>query len=117
MAVWKSLVICGESPVSTSTTTPLTDPTHMCTFTDLVILTNNVIQDLIVVATVLTTAVFLWTGLKLVTATFQGNTGAMNDAKRVFKNVLIGYIVILSAWVVVYTILHALVDPRYWLLG
>lgn len=90
---------------------------HLCQFSDLIRLANNFIQDLVVIATLVTTIVFLVAGFKLLTASFTGNVGALKDAQRMFKNVVIGYVIILAAWIIVYTILHALVDPKYWLLG
>lgn len=117
MALWKDLVICGISPVNTDPSAPINDPHHLCQFADFIVLANNVIQDLIIAATVLTVFVFIWAGFKLVTATFTGNSGALSEARKVFFNVLKGYVLILAAWTIVYTILHALVDPKYWLLG
>ncbi len=119
IAGWKDLVICGYDPDPSKTAADLVAKgyNHYCTFGDLVRLTNNFIQDLVIIATILTTAVFIWAGLRLISATFTGNVGALGEARKTFLNVLKGYAWILAGWVVVYTILHALVRPEYWLLG
>ena len=113
MAVWQDLIVCAQfDPDGISK-----GYDHLCQFGDLVRLANNFIQDLVIVATLVTTIVFLIAGFNLITASITGNVGALKNAQKMFKNVITGYIVILAAWIIVYTILHALVNPSYWLLS
>lgn len=109
--VWKSLVVCGI--------TDKTDPNyaqfgHMCGFPDLLILASNAITDLIVISTFVAIAVFIWAGIMLLTS--GGSKGKLDQAKKMFTTVLKGYIIILVAWVVVYTIMNVLVGSDYTLL-
>lgn len=93
-----------------------TPQTHSgCHWSDLVLLANNLIQDLIVISTVLATISFIFAGFKLITS--QGNPSAMNDAKDTLFKVLIGYVIILAAWIVVYTISKVLLNSGYSILG
>ncbi len=102
---WQPLIICGDTVQ------------NLCQFKHLIILANNLIQDLVIVATMVTTFVLMYAGIKLLIATFEGNVGALGQVKKMLQSVIIGYVVIVAGWVIVYTILHALVDPSYWLLG
>jgi hypothetical protein len=112
--VWKSLVICGVSPIDSTGKLPLTDPHHMCQFSDLLVLASNAITDLIVISTFVAIAVFIWAGIMLLTS--GGSKGKLDQAKKMFTTVLKGYIIILVAWVVVYTIMNVLVGSDYTLL-
>lgn len=94
--VWQSMIVC-EGPD--------------CGFNDLVQLVVAVINNLVILSTILATIGFIYVGFRLVTS--GGNPGAKEDAKHVLKNVLIGYVVILTAWLVVYTIMNVLVNPEY----
>lgn len=85
-----------------------------CDFADFVTLIKLLINTLIVLSTFLATAVFAYSGFKLLTS--QGNEGAMSDAKAMIGKVIKGYVVILSAWLIVYTITNTLLKPGYsWL--
>lgn len=81
-----------------------------CTFDDLITLAMNVINKLIVFSTFIAIGVFSFAGIKLLTS--GGKSGAMTDAKDMLIKVLKGYGFILIAWVLVYTIVHTLVDPN-----
>jgi hypothetical protein len=50
-------------------------------------------------------------GIKLLTS--QGNANALSEVKERAKWIMIGYVVILAAWLIIYTILNVLVDPDY----
>lgn len=102
---WKPLIICGDTV------------NNLCQFKDFITLANNFIHDLVLLALFITTIVFIVVGFKLIMAGFTGDAKALNDAKRSFVSVLKGFAWIISAWVIVYTILHGLVASRYWLLG
>ena len=81
-----------------------------CTFDDLITLAMNVINKLIVFSTFIAIGVFSFAGIKLLTS--GGKQSAMTDAKAMLIKVLKGYAFILIAWVLVYTIVHTLVDPN-----
>ena len=82
-----------------------------CNFCSAVETANNVINllfELMIVAAVILVVV---AGLKLVTS--AGNVSAMQDAKGMLANVIIGFIIVLSAWLIVDTLMKALMgDPN-----
>ena len=85
-----------------------------CTFAKLVELVQNLITALVTISTFLATAAFAYAGFLLLTS--GGNESAKTKAKEVFKKVLIGYLWILGAWLLVYTITSVLLEPGYSLL-
>lgn len=86
-----------------------------CTFAKLIELLQNLINALILFSTLLATAAFAYAGFKLLTS--GGNESAKNDAKDIFIKVLKGYLWILGAWLLVYTITSFLLEPGYSLLA
>jgi hypothetical protein len=77
-----------------------------CGLEHLIGLGNNIITFLIGLATLVAVILLAIGGFKLVIS--QGNPGAMEDAKKRIWNVLIGFLIILLAWLVVETILTLL---------
>ncbi|MHB1330395.1 MAG: hypothetical protein ACYCY6_00270 [Minisyncoccota bacterium] len=82
-----------------------------CGFDDLIQLVVAVIDNLVILSTILATIGFIYVGFRLMTS--GGDPGAKSDAKHIFKNILIGYVVILVAWLLVYTIMNVLVNPEF----
>ncbi|MDB5266493.1 MAG: hypothetical protein JWN89_308 [Parcubacteria group bacterium] len=82
-----------------------------CGFDHLVQLGIAIINNLIIYATILTVAVLAYAGFTLVTS--GGDEGALKKAKGMFWSVVKGYVWILIAWILVYTVMNALVDPSY----
>lgn len=101
------LIVCGSS------LSKATD--HPCAFGDLITLVNFLVKDLTILSTVLTVLVCIFVGFRLMTS--GGSTGAREDAKKRLVQVLIGYGFILGAWVIVYTITHALLNSGYSFVG
>ncbi|MBX4199868.1 hypothetical protein KW790_00145 [Candidatus Parcubacteria bacterium] len=94
---WKPLIICGKTTG---------EFIHSCGFHDLVVVTNNLITDLVLLSTLVVVILTVVTGIRLITS--QGNPAALKKAKDTGMSVIIGYIVILVAWLVIYTIIHTL---------
>jgi len=86
-----------------------------CTFSDLITLAQNLINALITISTLLATAAFAYAGFILLTS--GGNESAKTRAKEIFRKVLVGYLWILGAWLLVYTITSVLLNPGYSILG
>jgi hypothetical protein len=121
MSAFKPLVVCGENVVTMVNgvavnsapknipvdATNIGDPTISCQFPHLILAAQNLIYDLVILATILTVVGFIYAGFKLITS--GGNPGAKEAAKKVFTNILIGYIVILTAWLLVSTITKVLI--------
>ena len=101
--MWKKLIVCGDT---------IDAP---CTFGHLILLAQNLINNLIVISTFLATAAFAYAGFILLTS--GGNESAKNKAKEIFTKVLIGYLWILGAWLLVYTITKALLNSGFSILG
>ena len=97
-AQWQDLIVCDGVDVP-------------CTFNHLVQLTKNLITNLVIATTILAVVAFIWAGMLLLTS--QGNPGAMEKAKGMLWKVLIGYLWILAAWVVVYTITSVLLNKDF----
>ena len=78
-----------------------------CSACDLVLLANNLIKWLIGTVMVLFSVLAVWAGFGLVTS--GGNPSALSDAKSKFTNAFIGLLIVLSAWLVVDTLMRGLV--------
>ena len=100
------LIVCSNPP----------DFPKACDFNALILLVNHLITDLILLSTLFATAGFVYVGIKLLTA--GGDEGAMKSAKSSAWAILKGFLWILVAWVLVYTITNVLLSSSgYSLLG
>lgn len=77
-----------------------------CGSCELVALINNVIQFVIQISVVIAAIILVYAGLLLVTST--GNTNQLTKAKGLFFNVVIGLVVLLAAFLIVNTVMAAL---------
>lgn len=101
---WFSLPACGQDE---------TQPE--CGFPHLLQLVVSLINFLILLSTILATAAFAYAGILLITS--GGNPGKKDEAKKIFMKVLIGFLWILGAWLLVYTISTALLKDGFFFLG
>jgi hypothetical protein len=106
MPGWKPLIVCDGVPGGSL---------PECNFSYLIELVRVLIHDMVLLSTLLAVGVFAYAGFILLTS--GGDTGAMKQAKGMFLKVLIGYMWILAAWLIVYTITSVLLNPGYSLLG
>lgn len=90
----------------------VTDP---CTFAKLVTLAQRLITALVMISTFLATIVFAYAGFILLTS--GGSESAKTKAKDIFWKVLMGYLWILGAWLLVYTITKVLLYDKFSILG
>ena len=104
----KPLIICNTN--FDVTTKEFLDP---CNFSSLVQLAQNLITDLVLISTLLATAAFAYAGFLLLTS--GGSESKKDEAKKIFTKVLIGYLWILGAWLLIYTISVVLLDPLFFL--
>jgi len=77
-----------------------------CNACELVKTTNRVVNFFITLLTIAATIMFVMAGFKLVTS--GGDTSARQSAKNMFVAILIGFIIVLSAWLLVDTVLKTL---------
>ncbi len=89
--------------------------TDNCEFGHLVVLAQNLIHNLVVLSTFIVVFVFAYAGFLLISS--GGSTSKKEAAKHAFKMVLIGYLWILVAWLLIYTITEALLEDNFNLLG
>lgn len=82
---------------------------NACNFCHVMQLINNVIEFVIQISFVLFVFVLLYAGFQLVVS--QGNPTAKNEAKEKFVNLIVGFLIVLSAWLIVDTIMKVLVNP------
>jgi hypothetical protein len=104
---WKDLVVCGR----TDSDGVLLGFNHDCGFSDLILVAKNLITDLVILGTIATTFILIYAGIRLLTS--GGDTKRYEETKKMLGNVLKGFGIMIVAWVLVYTILNALVGPEY----
>lgn len=75
-----------------------------CTACDVVSLANNLISLLITLLSIAAVLMFVYTGFKLVTS--AGNSSEWEQAKSTFTNVVIGIVLVLTAWLITDTVLR-----------
>jgi len=86
-----------------------------CDFVDLIATAQNLVNWLIYISVFVGAAMFTYAGYLYVTA--FGNETQVAKAHETFKTVIVGFILVLAAWLIVYTISIAVVeDPDILLL-
>lgn len=79
---------------------------NLCSFVTMV---NNLVAWLVGFLTLAAVLAIVYAGFKLVVS--GGDEGAMTDAKKMLTNIVIGFVIVLSAWLIVDTLMKALVAP------
>jgi len=95
----KGIVPCGDSG----------EPP--CQFCDLVKLADDSLDFAVYFTVFVATLLFAYAGFLYVTA--AGDTGKISTATGIFGKVVIGMIIVLTAWLVVDTIMGSLLSPEY----
>jgi len=83
---------------------------HPCTCKDLVTSAQNLLYTGIYLAVFTSAILFAWAGWKMLTGRTVGNSGDIENAKKILWNVIIGLVIILAAWLIVNTLLTTLVN-------
>jgi hypothetical protein len=81
-----------------------------CGFNDLLALVNNIINWIIIVSIPIATGVIAWAGILYMTT---GVAGTKEQAKKMIQKVLMGFAAILAAWLIVTTMINALLDSSF----
>ena len=82
-----------------------------CDFSKLLVLTNNIIRYIIILATSIFSIVFMYAGFLYLTAV--GDTAQISKAHGLFKSAIIGFVIILAAWVFVdFILVKLLAKPQ-----
>jgi hypothetical protein len=82
------------------------DTAEGCNLKDLITLGENVLNFVLALAVTVSAVMFAWAGFLYITS--AGNEQKVGHAKTLFAAVIIGLIIILTAWLVVDTLLKAL---------
>jgi hypothetical protein len=85
-----------------------TDP---CDFNKVMLLVQNFFNFIVVLSVAFSAISFTVAGFKLVTS--QGNPSAMSDAKTMLTKTAIGFAIVLSAWLIVYSITSVLLRDGF----
>ncbi|MEI6190948.1 MAG: hypothetical protein WCP24_01095 [bacterium] len=101
-----ALINCGDNITVVKSPTGSTTITGMCTFDDLIKLINNIINWIISIAGVIFTISCIYGGFLYITS--GSNPGNKAKAKSILYSTLIGFVIILVAWLIVYTLLRTL---------
>lgn len=87
-----------------------------CTFDDLIILAQNVINFLIFkIASPIAAVMFVYAGFLWVTN--GGNESQITQAKGIFWAVFWGFVIALAAWLTINMVVNFFLDPSYSLLS
>ncbi len=93
------LVTCGNSTGD------------MCGYQDLVQLGKNILDFIVVLSIPIAAIGFSYAGYLYLTAGIEGE-GNLKKAKDIFTKIFIGFVLIISAWLIVYTITSTLLDEN-----
>ncbi len=88
-----------------SSIVPCSDGTK-CNLSDFVTLAGNIIKFLVAIAITGSVLVFAYAGFKYMTA--RGNSSEINKAHGMFGTVAVGLILVLTAWLIVSSLLKVL---------
>ncbi len=80
---------------------------NVCTFVQLI---SNIVNWLFGFLVLLAVLGIMYAGFQLVTS--AGNTSALDKAKSMFTNIIIGFVIVLSAWIIVDTVMKAFAAPE-----
>ena len=78
-----------------------------CGYEDLLRLVNRIIDWIIMISVPVAAGVFAWAGIKYMTT---GVSDQKSEAKEMLRKVFFGFVFILAAWIIVTTILNALLS-------
>jgi hypothetical protein len=88
---------------------------EQCGMKEFIQLIKNVMNFLFLLSVPLSTISFVWVGVMYLTA--QGNPSKIERAKGIAWKVLLGFIIICSAWLIVNEITRRLFKPEFQYLG
>lgn len=102
------VAVSAQDPTINSAGDPvgLVPCTNDCTFSDLVQLGQNILNYLVFISAIAAAGGFMWAGWLYFTS--AGNEGQVSQARDIFKNIALGFIFVLGAWLIVYTITSSL---------
>jgi hypothetical protein len=103
----KPLVPCGNSVVDANGVTKIPIP---CDFDYFILMINNIIKWIISIAGAIFTISAIYGGFLWMTS--GGDSGKKGKARDILWNTLLGFVTILVAWLIVYTLLTYIVPTN-----
>ncbi len=94
------LIPCGTETITTGAHAG--EVSNPCKWSDFFTLVTNVTNYLIILGAAVSALAFGWAGILMMTA--GGEMGKIEQAKSIFVKVLIGFILMLAAWLIVHPI-------------
>lgn len=101
----QNLIVCGDFGNSANPTA-----NHECTFADVVTLAKNLVNFAFYLSIPAVILLISYAGYLYMTS--AGDEGKVGQAHTIFTNVAIGFCIILAAWLIVTTVLKAVLDQR-----
>ncbi|MEI6345861.1 MAG: pilin [bacterium] len=98
-----NLIVCGDFGNSANPTA-----NHECTFADVVTLAKNLVNFAFYLSIPAVILLLSYAGYLYMTS--AGDEGKVGQAHTIFTNVAIGFCIILAAWLIVTTVLKAVLD-------
>lgn len=83
-----------------------------CGFLDAIAQIKKLVNLAFIIALPIVVIALTMTGIRMLLA--QGNASALNKAKELFQKTLIGFIVVLCAWLFVYTLTSYFLRPEFY---
>lgn len=81
-------------------------PNEACTFCDALVVIQNVIIYLTEIAATISVGMMIYGAFRMMIA--GGSEGSVSAARQIIINALLGFVITVSAWVIINTILHFL---------
>lgn len=86
-------------------------PPEGCGYPELILLSQNIMTFLMGISVALSAIAFAWAGFLYITA--RGNQSTLERAHSIFTKVAIGFILVLTAWLIVWLITSTLLQDSY----
>lgn len=81
------------------------EPCDACDFFTLI---SNAMKWLVALITLVITLVVVWSGIRIATA--GGNMGTVKEARSMFTNAVVGFAILLCAWLIIDTLMKTFLD-------
>lgn len=82
-----------------------------CGFAEFVQLINNVVSFLVKISIPISAGVIAWAGFNMIMD--GGNSTKRRESIEMIKKVIIGFVIMLAAWIIVSTLLDALLSSQF----
>ena len=105
------IVPCGSSANQNPSGLSYVDNATSCNICNLGTLSQNIINFLLMLSIPLAAGLFAWAGILRFTS--AGNASKVTQSTKIFTSVFIGFAIALSGYLIVQTLLNALLNPSF----